>query len=60
LSDSGIWLEHESYILLPPRIVDLKVTNHTPGFWLLVERTMPDFGERRDWLARHGGRLVVS
>ena len=22
-------------------------------------QTMPDFGERRDWLARHGGRLVA-
>ena len=53
---------------MPPRIVDyiivhevahLMEPNHTPEFWLLVERTMQDFGERREWLARHGGRLVA-
>jgi predicted metal-dependent hydrolase len=58
---------HWATILLPPSLVDyiivhelahLKVSNHTPEFWLLVERTMPDFGERRDWMARHGGQLV--
>ena len=32
---------------------------HKPEFWLRVERTMSDFGERWDWLARHGGRLVA-
>jgi predicted metal-dependent hydrolase len=59
---------HWATILLPPRIVDyiivhelahLQESTHTPEFWLLVERTMPDFGERREWLARHGGRLVA-
>ena len=40
-------------------LAHLRESNHTPEFWLLVERTMPDFGERRDWLARSGGRLVA-
>lgn len=34
-------------------------SNHTPGFWLLVERTMQDFEQRREWLGRHGGQLVA-
>ena len=59
---------HWASFLPPPRIVDyiivhevahLREPKHTPGFWFLVERTMPDFGERREWLGRHGGRLVV-
>ena len=29
------------------------------GPWLLIERTMPDFGQRREWLTQHGGRLVA-
>lgn len=65
---SGTVNFHWATILLPPRIVDyiivhelahLQESTHTPEFWLLVERTMPDFGERREWLARHGGRLVA-
>ena len=32
--------------------------NHTPEFWLAVERTMPDYEARKAWLAEHGGRLV--
>jgi predicted metal-dependent hydrolase len=65
---SGTVNFHWASILLPPRIVDyiivhelapLKKADHSPDFWLLVERTMPDYGERRGWLARHGGRLVA-
>ena len=40
-------------------LAHLRESTHTPEFWLLVERTMPDFGERREWLARRGGRLVA-
>lgn len=59
---------HWALILLPPRIVDYIIvhelahfmeSNHTPGFWLLVERTMQDFEQRREWLGRHGGQLVA-
>lgn len=50
-------------ILLPPSIVDyvvvhelahLREPNHTPGFWGLVERAMPDFLRRKAWLAERG------
>ena len=36
-------------------LAHLKEPNHTSEFRLLVERTLPDYGSRREWLARHGG-----
>lgn len=53
---------HWRSILLPPRIVDyivvhelvhLLAPHHTPEFWKLLERTMPDFALRKQWLAEH-------
>ncbi|MBS0600678.1 MAG: M48 family metallopeptidase, partial [Proteobacteria bacterium] len=26
----------------------------TPAFWLRVERAMPDYAQRKEWLAAHG------
>src|SRR5438128_1866101 len=54
---------HWKSVLLPPRIVEYVVVHelvhlgeplHSPNFWLRVERAMPDFGNRRQWLAEHG------
>jgi hypothetical protein len=28
--------------------------HHTPSFWLRVERAMPDYAQRKAWLAEHG------
>lgn len=60
----GDWLYfHWKTILLPARIAEYVVVHemahlhephHTPAFWLRVERAMPDFAQRRDWLAEHG------
>ncbi len=60
----GDWLYfHWKTILLPARIAEyvavheiahLHEPHHTPGFWLRVERAMPDFAQRRAWLAEHG------
>lgn len=60
----GGWLYfHWKTILLPARIVEyvlvhemahLHEPHHTPEFWRRVERAMPDFEIRRDWLSRHG------
>jgi predicted metal-dependent hydrolase len=58
---------HWATILLPARIVDyviihelvhLAEPHHTPEFWQRVERAMPDFQERKGWLAEHGGAFV--
>ncbi len=55
-------------ILLPPRIVEYVVVhelvhlcerNHTPAFWRRVERTMPDYLQRRTWLAVRGASLTA-
>jgi predicted metal-dependent hydrolase len=54
---------HWKTILLPARIAEyvvvheiahLQEPHHTPAFWLLVERLMPDYAHRRAWLAEHG------
>lgn len=59
---------HWQAILLPPRIIDyivvhelahLREPHHTPAFWRLVERAMPDWEQRRRWLADHGGEFMV-
>ena len=58
---------HWRTILLPPRIADYIVVHelvhlheghHTPEFWQRVERAMPDFAQRKQWLAEHGGEAV--
>lgn len=60
----GDWLYfHWKTILLPARIAEYVVVHelthlhevhHTPDFWLRVERAMPDYAQRRAWLAEHG------
>lgn len=60
----GAWLYfHWKAILLPARIAEYVVVHeiahlhephHTPAFWLRVERAMPDFLQRKAWLAEHG------
>lgn len=60
----GDWLYfHWKTILLPTRIAEYVVVHeiahlhephHTPAFWQRVERAMPDYLQRKDWLAEHG------
>lgn len=59
---------HWATILLPPSIVEyvvvhelahLQEPNHTPDFWRLVERAMPDYEARKRWLAEHGMRFAT-
>lgn len=60
----GDWLYfHWKTILLPARIAEYVVVHeiahlhephHTPAFWQRVERAMPDYAQRRAWLAEHG------
>ncbi len=55
---------HWCTLCLPPRIVEYVVVHelvhlvephHGPGFWQRVERVIPDFAERKRWLAESGG-----
>jgi hypothetical protein len=60
----GDWLYfHWKAILLPARIAEYVVVHeiahlhephHTPAFWIRVERAMPDYAQRKAWLAEHG------
>lgn len=54
---------HWKTILLPRHIAEYVVVHelvhlhephHTPNFWRRVERAMPDYEQRKNWLARHG------
>ncbi len=64
----GDWLYfHWKTILLPARIAEYVVVHelahllerhHTPEFWRRVERAMPDYEQRKVWLAEHG--MVVE
>ena len=63
----GVINFHWATILLPPSIIDYVIVhelahmvepNHTAAFWRIVRRVLPDQGERRAWLAQHGGQLT--
>ena len=54
---------HWKSALLPPRVIEYVIVHeavhlleprHSANFWLRVERAMPDFGARKEWLAHHG------
>lgn len=55
-------------IMAPPEILDyvvahelchLRHPNHSPDFWNLLARTVPDFAERRRWLKENGHKYVL-
>jgi predicted metal-dependent hydrolase len=58
---------HWRTVLLPPPVVDYVIVHelvhlleahHTPAFWSRVERAMPDFAWRKQWLAERGGAFT--
>lgn len=60
---------HWRCILLPPRIVDYVIVHelvhliephHNVTFWQRVLRVLPDYEERRRWLAEEGGRFDLG
>jgi predicted metal-dependent hydrolase len=65
---AGIVNLHWAAMLLPPSVVDYVIVHelahlvepkHTPDFWLRVVRALPEYEQRKSWLAEHGGRNVV-
>jgi hypothetical protein len=55
-------------LLAPPDVLEyvvwheachLVVLDHSPAFWSLLRRHVPDFDEPRRWLRRHGQTLVL-
>jgi predicted metal-dependent hydrolase len=54
---------HWKAVQLPPSAIDyllchelahLQEPHHTPEFWRVVGRALPDYADRKEWLARHG------
>lgn len=63
---SDILYFHWRVILLPPPIIDYIVVHelvhlherhHNPPFWSRVERAMPDYQDRKRWLAENGSKF---
>ena len=55
-------------IMAPHGIIDYVVAhelchmiehNHSPAFWRHVERIIPDYRDRKDWLKENGAQLTV-
>ena len=55
-------------IMAPPQVLDyvvihelchMKEFSHSPRFWALVERYMPDYGAWKKWLRTHGQDLYL-
>ena len=60
---------HWATLQLSPPLIDyvlvhelahLEEANHTPRFWELVGRVLPDFEQRKDTLARRGAELWLG
>lgn len=56
-------------IMMPPEVLDyviahelchLEELRHSPRFWSLVEKAMPDYKQHRQWLRRHGAEYNKS
>ena len=56
-------------MLCPPEVVDYVVVhelchrrqmNHSPAFWAEVERILPDYRARKQWLKDNGGALIAA
>lgn len=67
-SSRGVINYNWKIIMAPRSIVDyiiihelchLQHLNHSKSYWNLVERVMPDYRERKDWLKVHGFQLEL-
>jgi predicted metal-dependent hydrolase len=59
---------HWRTMLLPPRIIDYIIyhelahihhPNHSKEYWNALETAMPDYRERKNWLAENGGLFFL-
>ena len=66
-SDGSINL-HWRLILLPTKAIDYVLHhelahvihhNHSEEYWNTLEIALPDYRERKDWLAKHGGLFFL-
>lgn len=59
---------HWKIILAPISVIDyvivhelchIKYKNHSPAYWTLLSRFMPDYDNHKDWLRRYGVELDI-
>jgi len=59
---------HWATILLPPGVIDYLIVHelahlaephHTPEFWRRVARALPEYEQRKAWLAEQGGQFTI-
>jgi predicted metal-dependent hydrolase len=64
----GILNFHWKCMMVPPKIIDYVVVhelchlhhrNHNDAFWNEVDKVMPDYRERKEWLRKHGASLDI-
>jgi predicted metal-dependent hydrolase len=63
------WLNfHWKCMMAPPKIIDYIVVhelchfhcrNHSDAFWNEVDKVMPDYRERKEWLSKNGAVLTI-
>ncbi len=67
-SASGAMSFNWRLLLAPERVLDyvvwhevchLRILDHSPGFWALLESHWPGYREDRDWLRANGATLVL-
>ena len=60
---------HWKCLMAPLNIIDyivvhelahLKQKNHTDAFWGEVDKVMPDYRERKEWLGQNGARMDLN
>jgi len=65
---SGTLNFHWKCMMAPPRIIDyitvhelchLHHRNHTDAFWNEVDKVLPDWRERKEWLRKRGASLTI-
>ena len=67
-SPKGNLVFHWKCLMAPPTIIDYIVVhelchfhylNHTEAFWNEVDKVMPNYRERREWLKRNGSAMDI-
>lgn len=67
-SPSGNLAFHWKCMMAPPTIIDYIVVHelchfhsfdHTEAFWNEVDKVLPDYGERKEWLKKNGAAMDV-
>jgi len=67
-SAKGVLNFHWKCMMAPPKIIDyivvhelchLREANHNDVFWNEVDKILPDYRQRKDWLRMHGASLDI-